>query len=206
MDATDSADVEETRALALDELGRMQRLVDDLVVLAKARRPDFVRLEPVEVDRLIDDVMDKARPLADRDWRVDARAEATLELDGQRITQALLQLISNAIRFTAPEQTIAIGSRITDGVLQLWVRDTGPGVPPGEAGKIFERFGRAATGRGGEGSGLGLSIVRAIAEAHSGRVVLHNTPGHGATFVIEIPATGWALDDSTVPIPTMGSR
>lgn len=206
MDATDSADVAETKALALDELDRMQRLVDDLVVLAKARRPDFVRLEPVEVDRLVDDVMDKARPLVDRDWRVDARVEVTLELDGQRITQALLQLIANAIRFTAPEQTIAIGSRITDGVLQLWVRDTGPGVAPEEAEKIFERFGRAAIGRGDEGSGLGLSIVRAIAEAHHGRVVLHSTPGSGATFVIEIPAAGRALDDSTAPIPTMGSR
>jgi signal transduction histidine kinase len=206
MDATDSSDVAETRALALDELDRMQRLVDDLVVLAKAQRPDFVRPEPVEVDRLLDDVMDKARPLVDRNWQVDARVEATLELDGQRITQALLQLISNAIRFTSPGQTIAIGGRIDSGVLQLWVRDTGPGVAPEEAEKIFERFGRAAIGRGGEGSGLGLAIVRAIAEAHHGRVVLHSTPGHGATFVIEIPAAGRALDDSTVPIPTVGSR
>jgi signal transduction histidine kinase len=206
MDAADSSDVAETRALALDELDRMQRLVDDLVVLAKAQRPDFVRPEPVEVDRLLDDVMDKSRPLVDRDWQVDARVEVTLELDGQRITQALLQLISNAIRFTAPGQTIAIGGRIDEGILQLWVRDTGPGVAPEEAEKIFERFGRAAIGRGGEGSGLGLAIVRAIAEAHHGRVVLYSTPGHGATFVIEIPAAGRALDDSTIPIPTVGSR
>jgi signal transduction histidine kinase len=206
MDATDSSDVAETRTLALDELDRMQRLVDDLVVLAKAQRPDFVRPEPVEVDRLIDDVMDKARPLGDRDWQIDARVDVMLELDGQRITQALLQLISNAIRFTAPGQTIAIGGRIDDGTLQLWVRDTGSGIAPDEAEKIFERFGRAAIGRGGEGSGLGLAIVRAIAEAHHGRIVLYSTPGHGATFVIEIPATGRALDDSTVPIPTVGSR
>lgn len=206
MDATDSSDVAETRALALDELDRMQRLVDDLVVLAKAQRPDFVRPEPVEVDRLIDDVMDKARPLGDRDWQIDARVDVMLELDEQRITQALLQLISNAIRFTAPGQTIAIGGRIDDGILQLWVRDTGSGIAPDEAEKIFERFGRAAIGRGGEGSGLGLAIVRAIAEAHHGRIVLYSTPGHGATFVIEIPATGRALDDSTVPIPTVGSR
>jgi two-component system, OmpR family, sensor kinase len=206
MDATDSADVAETRALALDELDRMQRLVDDLVLLAKAQRPDFVRPELVDVDRLTDDVLDKARPLVDRDWRVDDRAQATLELDGQRITQALLQLISNAIRFTVFGQTIAIGSRISDRVLHLWVRDTGPGIAPEDAEKIFERFGRAATGRGGEGSGLGLAIVRAIAEAHHGRVVLHSTPGQGATFVIEIPVAGMALDDSTVPIPTVGLR
>ncbi|MGH8823678.1 MAG: sensor histidine kinase [Jiangellaceae bacterium] len=206
MDPTDSADVAETRALALDELDRMQRLVDDLVLLAKAKRPDFIRTEPVEVDRLTDDVMDKARPLVDRDWGVDARVHATLELDGQRITQALLQLIANAVRFTTPGQTIAIGSRISDGVLHLWVRDTGPGVAPEDAERIFERFGRAATGRGGEGSGLGLAIVRAIAEAHNGRVVLHSTVGQGATFVIEIPVAGRTLDDSTVPLPTVGLR
>jgi signal transduction histidine kinase len=206
MDPTDSSDVAETRALALDELDRMQRLVDDLVLLAKAQRPDFVRPEPTEVDRLTDEVLDKARPLADRDWQVDDRAQATLELDGQRITQALLQLIANAIRFTVSGQTIAIGSRTTGNVLHLWVRDTGPGVAPGDAERIFERFGRAATGRGGEGSGLGLAIVRAIAEAHHGRVVLHSPPGQGATFVIEIPVAGRSLDESTVPIPTVRLR
>ena len=80
---------------------------------------------------------------------------------------------------------------------RLWVRDTGPGVAPEDAERIFERFGRVsgAAGRSEEGSGLGLAIVKAIAEAHGGRVLLDSPPGQGATFSLLLPAThrqrGW---------------
>ena len=176
MDAGDAGDVAETRSLALDELDRMQRLVDDLALLAKSQRPDFVQPARVELDRLTDEVIDKARPLGDREWRVDARAQATVELDAQRVTQAWLQLIANSVKFTEPGETVAVGSGVGGGVVRLWVRDTGPGVAAEDTERIFERFGRAETGRGVEGAGLGLAIVRAIAEAHGGRVWVDSTP------------------------------
>lgn len=189
MDPGDTEDVSETRTLTLDELDRMRRLVDDLVLLAKAQRPDFVQPVRVELDRLTDEILDKARPLGDRDWRIDDRANGAVEMDGQRITQAWLQLITNAVQFTEPGQTVAVGSAIYGGAVQLWVRDTGPGVPVADAERIFERFARVEAGRGADGSGLGLAIVRAIAEAHDGSVRVESTPGRGATFVMELPVT-----------------
>lgn len=189
MSSEDPDEVRETRELVLDELDRMHRMVNDLVILAKAKRPDFVRPRPVELGRLVDDVLDKARALADRVWRVDARAEATANLDPQRITQALLQLVSNAVKFTSPGDTIAIGSQLAGDGVRLWVRDTGPGVPPEEQERIFDRFTRGDVGRGEDGSGLGLAIVRAITEAHRGAVTVGTGPGSGAVFTIVLPMT-----------------
>jgi signal transduction histidine kinase len=187
LDVADPRDVTETRDLVLDELARMTRLVDDLTLLAKARRPDFVHLAPVEAGQLLDDVFDKVVPLGDRVWRIDSRAEAQICADGQRITQALLQLVSNAVKFTGPGDLIALGSTVRDGELRVWVRDSGPGIESADLERIFERFGRAATGRGIEGSGLGLSIVTAIAEAHGGRVDVQSAPGVGSSFLLALP-------------------
>jgi signal transduction histidine kinase len=206
MEPGDARDVTETRTVALDELDRMHRLVDDLVLLAKAERPDFIRPTTVELDRLTDEVIDKARPLGDRDWQVDARARATVELDAQRITQAWLQLIANAVKFTNPGSTVAIGSRMGGGLVRLWVRDNGPGVAQEDRERIFDRFARTEHGRGVEGSGLGLAIVRAIVEAHSGRVWVDSTVGQGSTFVMELPVVGRLLDDTDTVILSTGGQ
>ena len=187
MDTADVGEVAATRALALDEVDRMHRLVDDLVTLAKAERPDFVRPAPVDVGRLTDDVLDKARTLGPRRWTVDSRADMWVQLDPQRITQALLQLAANAVKFSAEGATIAFGSAVANGRVRLWVRDEGQGVSPPDATRIFERFARGNAGRGVEGSGLGLPIVAAIAEAHGGSVGLVSRPGHGATFTLDLP-------------------
>lgn len=189
LDPADPAEVVETRDLVLDEVDRVGRLVEDLILLAQARRPDFIRPGTVELGRLTDEVLDKARALGDRTWRVDARAEATVPGDAQRLTQALLQLASNAVKFSEPGSQVAVGSAITGDEAWLWVRDTGVGIHPDDAARIFARFGRAETGRGVEGSGLGLAIVSAIAEAHNGRVVVESRPGAGATFTLTLPCS-----------------
>ncbi|MDN0198590.1 ATP-binding protein [Streptomyces sp. S.PNR 29] len=188
LDSCDPAEVEEVRALVIDELNRMARMVDDLLVLARAERPDFLRLAAVDVGSLIDEVFEKARALGDRRWRVDARAEAELYGDSQRLTQALLELAHNAVALTGENDTVALGSAVDEegGTVRLWVRDTGPGVAPDDADRIFDRRRRGASGRRG-GSGLGLAIVRAITEAHGGRVLLDSRPWHGATFTLVIP-------------------
>ncbi len=196
----DPEDVRAVQSLALDELDRMHRLVDDLMTLATADRPDFVRPAPTDIGRLTDDVLDKARSLGDRRWQVTARADVVLMVDSQRITQAWLQLIANAVSVSAPGTRIRIGSELHAGRVRLWVHDQGPGVAPEEEQRIFERFhrGRAdRTGRRSEGAGLGLPIVAAIAAAHRGRVRLERWPAHagpGSVFLLDLPAIPYAND------------
>jgi signal transduction histidine kinase len=146
----------------------------------------------VDLAQLTGDVAGKASALGPRHWTVEARAEAVIRADEQRLTQALLQLADNAVKHTKDGDEIAIGSSVSRSGVRLWVRDQGPGVAAEDQDRIFERFGRAAAaaGRNQEGSGLGLAIVAAIAEAHGGRVVLDSDPGHGATFTLVLPANG----------------
>ena len=177
----------ETVALVLDELSRMSRIVQDLLVLAKAEEPDFLQLEPVDVDALTAELHSKARALAPRQWLLDSCGEGVLVADRQRLTQAVVQLAQNAVQHTREGDEIALGSYVEDGQARFWVRDSGSGVAADEQDRIFERFVRARGNRAREGAGLGLSIVRAIAEAHSGRVELRSRPGAGATFTVVVP-------------------
>lgn len=185
----DPAEQRETVRLVTDELDRMSRIVEDLLLLAKAERPDFVRPEPVQLGELTADVFVKARALGERDWVLDQVADREAQLDPQRITQAMVQLAQNAVQHTVPGARIRIGSHETEGRVELYVADSGPGVQPQDAEVIFERFRRGTARRGARtsGAGLGLSIVRAIAEGHrGGRVELRAAegPGSGALFVL----------------------
>lgn len=202
MDPADPADVESTRDLAIDELDRMNLLVQDLILLAKSQRPDFLVREVVELDLLVSDVRDKALALGERDWLLDASEPLTIEADPRRLTQALLQLASNAYKVTDEGDTIAFGCASSSSGIQLWVRDTGPGVPPSDRRRIFNRF-QSGTGVSPGGSGLGLAIVRAIAEAHEGTAyVTAATSAGGAKFIIELPPQPTS-EASTEPHPAL---
>ncbi|WP_020017771.1 sensor histidine kinase [Promicromonospora sukumoe] len=194
LDPDDPADVRETRDLLLDETSRMGQIVEELVLLAKAERSDFVTLAPVDLGRFTDDVHDKARALGARRWVVDARADVEVAGDAHRLTQAVLQLADNAVKFTGADDEVGIGTQVYDGpsgrTVRLWVRDTGPGVPPEEAERIFDRFARGSDTGGASGSGLGLAIVRAIAQGHGGDVVVERSDGGGARFVMTWPLGG----------------
>jgi signal transduction histidine kinase len=99
-----------------------------------------------------------------------------------------MNLARNAVEHTDPDAAITFGSAAFDSEVRFWVADTGPGIAPDEQAAIFERFARGGDGRRrSEGAGLGLAIVRAIAEAHGGRVELDSRPGAGARFTISIP-------------------
>jgi two-component system OmpR family sensor kinase len=176
----------ETVALVMDELDRMSRLVDDLLLLARARRPDFLRPEVVDVEDLTRELFAKASGLAQREWQLDEVGAGLIVADRQRITQALMNLSQNAVQHTEDGDAIELGSRLDNGVVHLWVRDTGPGVSDQDRARIFERFFRG-NGRRGEGAGLGLAISQAIAEAHGGRVEVDRPPGRGARFTVVIP-------------------
>jgi signal transduction histidine kinase len=174
--------------LVTDELDRMGRIVEDLLLLAKAQQPDFVRPAPVSLAELTSDIDANVRRLGDRDWRLEAVAEGDVPLDAQRVAQAVVQLAANAVRHTEPGSTVRVGSAVDGGHVLFWVADQGPGIPPEEHGRIFERFSRGGgSARGDRGAGLGLAIVRAIAEAHHGRVDLRSAPGAGSTFTLVIP-------------------
>jgi signal transduction histidine kinase len=183
----DPAEREETISLVTDELDRMARFVDDLLLLAKAEQTDFLRPGPLDLDVLTDELYAKAKALADRDWRLAGSGTGRLVADRQRLTQAVVQLAQNAVQHTEPGDRIALGSAIHDGAARLWVADSGPGVPDHEQAAIFDRFHRGSDRRRSDGAGLGLAIVRAIAEAHGGRVELDSRAGHGATFTLIVP-------------------
>jgi two-component system OmpR family sensor kinase len=185
MDPADPKDAASTKELVLDELDRMNGLVEDLVTLAKASRPDFVIAEPTDIALLTDEVLTKARPLGDRRWVLDSLADVTVDIDPRRITQALLQLASNSVKFSEPGSTIALGSSATDTEVRLWVRDEGVGIAEQHQSRIFDRFERA--GSPAEGSGLGLTIVRSIAVAHGGRTAVESRLGAGTTVSIYLP-------------------
>jgi signal transduction histidine kinase len=178
----------ETIALVTDELDRMNRIVDDLLVLAKAEQPDFLDLETVDVTALTSEVFAKAQALGPRNWRLEDAGKGRIVADRQRLTQALMQLAQNAVQYTDDEDVVAFGSGIADGHARFWVRDGGPGIALEDQQRIFERFARGPAGRRrSDGAGLGLSIVHAIVEAHHGRIELHSRPGTGATFTAVIP-------------------
>lgn len=184
----DPAERAEVVRLCTDELDRMARMVDDLLLLAKAEQPDFLRLAPVSVPELTSDIDAKVRALAPRRWVLEGLGEGEARLDAHRVTQAVVQLAQNAVQHTGPGDEIRIGSSLADGTVSFWVTDTGRGVAPEDAERIFQRFTRGESGvRDGTGAGLGLAIVKAIVEAHRGVVVLRSPPGAGATFEVELP-------------------
>ncbi|MER5767126.1 sensor histidine kinase [Streptomyces sp. NPDC001985] len=181
-----------TRALLVDELDRMSRIVDDLMLLAKAERPDFLSVGETNLTDLIVDVVAKARALGNRHWRVAAVSEETVLVDGQRLTQGLIQLAANAVRHTLDGDLIEMGSAVQEGRVMLWVRDTGLGVGPIDRDRIFGRFVQAgrvtSPAQAGTGIGLGLAIVREIAEAHGGTAWVEDAETGGARFVLDLPA------------------
>jgi two-component system OmpR family sensor kinase len=179
----------ETIGLVTDELDRMARIVDELLLLARAEQPDFLLLEPMDLDLLTKEVLLKAQALGNREWRLEDSGYGVMVADRQRLTQAVMNLIDNALRHTEPAARIGVGSTMSNGEVRIWVRDSGPGIPPEQRQRIFERFARRADGWGRPGSaGLGLAITRTIVEAHGGRVEVDSRSGEGSTFTLVLPA------------------
>jgi signal transduction histidine kinase len=181
----DPDDRRETLDLVSDELDRMGRLVNDLLLLAKATRPDFLQPDTVDLDDLTRELFAKASALGRRDWRLACVGKGRIIADRQRLTQAIMNLSQNAIAQTRSSDAIELGSDRVGETVRLWVRDTGAGIPPDYQDRIFDRFVRLD--RATEGAGLGLAITAAVAEAHGGRVEVNSTPGAGACFTVVIP-------------------
>jgi len=174
--------------VALDELQRMERIIDRLLLLADVDRTDFLCVEAIEADIFLEDVFLRWSEAAPRAWRLGQIAQGTLAGDADAIRIALDALLENAVKYTAPHAVVELSSRADEGTLVIEVRDEGIGIPPEAVGSIFGRFARAdaARGRGEGGFGLGLAIADAIAKAHAGRCSVHSSVA-GSTFALALP-------------------
>lgn len=192
LDVADVEDVETTVQIELGEIDRMRRIVDELLLLARLERPDFVRPEPTDVAKMHADLVSLVPGLGDREWVDEGGVEGTVELDRDRIVQAVQQLCANAVKFGKPADRIGVRTQwLGDGdarQLVISVSDEGPGISTSEHGRIFDRFHRAGDRRASEGSGLGLAIVKAVAQAHDGTAEVESVPGEGSTFRLILPA------------------
>ena len=178
----------ETLAVVMDELDRMGRFVNDLVLLAKADRPDFLQSETIDLASFTETVFSKVTTLAERNWQLAGTGQGKFVADPQQLTGALVNLAQNATQHTQSTDTIELGSTLSQGQVRFWVCDTGEGIAPADQQRIFERFARSANShRRSEGAGLGLAIVSAIAEAHKGHVELTSQLGAGSTFSLILP-------------------
>ena len=195
--ATDQAIAKDAQ-VAVDELLRMRRLASRLVLLASTDGPDFVHLTPVDTAELVREVMDRWSQTP-RQWSCGALAQARVQADRDRLTLALDALIENAVDHTGTDGRIELSARRRGEQIVFAVKDSGCGIPADQIGQVFDRFTRVGTGRSREtgGFGLGLAVVKAIAEAHHGSVHVGSTVGQGSEFELVLPASnshpGFAL-------------
>jgi len=184
----DPQEQQETIALVQDELKRMSRFVNDLLLLMRVERPNFLRWESIDLETFTEELFAKARGLASRNWQLEAKATGEVLGDRQRLTQVMMNLAQNATQYTQAQDAIAIGTVVTGSEVRFWVRDTGEGIDPEDQEQIFNRFARGANSeRRSEGSGLGLSIVYALVKAHNGHIELFSRLGEGARFTVVLP-------------------
>ncbi|MBO0773731.1 MAG: HAMP domain-containing histidine kinase, partial [Actinobacteria bacterium] len=195
--------------VVVGELARLRRLGERLLVIAAAEDPDFLRAEPVSLDRFTMETLRKWMPTARRRWQVGGLAPATVQADRERLGLALDALLENAVRHTGEDDTIQLSVTAgRGGPARMIVSDTGAGIPATELEHVFDRF-RTGSGTGTRGTGLGLSLVRAVAHAHGGDVRVRSTQGAGSEFELMLPlapASGMhgGVPDSTVPERTAG--
>jgi signal transduction histidine kinase len=190
----DEATRREYYAVITRESERLTRLIDNVL--------DFSRIEgggqryeigPHPVEPLIHDVLDAFRyPLAQRGFKLDVAVAPDLPdalMDPDAIKQALANLVDNALKYSTERRRLGLSARREDDWVVIEVADEGIGIPPEEAERIFEKFyriGRSET-LGTRGSGVGLALVKHIAEAHGGRVTVDSRPGQGSRFFLYLP-------------------
>jgi two-component system, OmpR family, sensor kinase len=179
----------EAAASALRSSRRMRRLVADLLLLARADAGRVAAHEPLDLSDVVTEAAGELEPMSgDHHISVSAPPGARMEGARDELHRLTLNLLENALRHTDPGTAVEATVERVNGEVVLSVEDDGPGIPPELRDKVFERFFRGAGDRSGS-SGLGLSIVRAVAQSHDGTVELEEPlDGRGARFVVRFPA------------------
>ena len=187
--ATDQVIAKDAR-VAVDELLRMRRLASRMMLLAATDGPDFLHLTQVNVADFLMETLHRWSKTPRR-WSLGTLTEAAVQADEDRLTLALDALIENAIDHTDADGRIELSARLDGDNVIIAVADSGSGIPANEVGRIFGRFTRVDRGRSRKtgGFGLGLAVVKAIAEAHNGSVRVESTVGQGSVFKLLMPVS-----------------
>jgi signal transduction histidine kinase len=181
------------------ESEHLSRLVDDLFVLSTAEAGALpLSLGPVALGEVVEEVAESVRPAARRERQVTVVTEVSPALppvlaDRQRVGQILGNLVRNALRHTPEGGLVSVRAERQDTRAILTVEDTGAGIPPDQLARIFDRFYRVDESRARDygGAGLGLAIVRELAEAMGGQVTAESTVGVGSKFSVSLPLAGY---------------
>ena len=174
--------------VALDELGRMERIVERLLLLAKSEQAGFV-FEELDLEVFLSDLFIRWSEMAPRAWRLDVDLAGRLLADPEALRDALDALLENAVKYTDPGDAVGLAAHADGaGGVVIEVSDSGSGVPPDALPHIFDRWARADRARTRErgGAGLGLAIVAAVARAHGGRCSVKPLP-RGTAFRLHLP-------------------
>ncbi len=193
--------------VALDELGRINAILERLLVLAAADQPDFLCVEELELEPFLEDVFIRWSETADRAWRLGPLERIALMVDRERLRSALDALLENAVKYTDEHDMIELRAyRDSSGQILIEVEDEGCGIPDEAFDRIFDRFGRAdaARSRVAGGVGLGLAIVDAIAKRHGGSCTVRSTL-HGSVFSLALPS-GVVSDPQEHEVPAHPSN
>jgi two-component system, OmpR family, sensor histidine kinase SenX3 len=180
------------------ESERLARITQEIIELSRLQAEDaLTKPELVGIDEVVAAAIDQNRVAADRhDIRLISGGDAGTEVYGDEalLQVALHNLISNAIQYSPSGSRVGIGVTESDGVIEIAVTDQGVGIAEEDRVRVFERFFRADSSRSRHtgGSGLGLSIVKHVAQNHGGDVRLWSQHGHGSTFTIRLPAASHA--------------
>ncbi|WP_243062595.1 cell wall metabolism sensor histidine kinase WalK [Humibacter sp. RRB41] len=175
------------------EAARLTRLTQDIIDLSRLQSAEIVpHAERVSIDHVVASAVDQNRVLAELrhiDLATGRHSHAVVFGDESLLITAVHNLISNAVKYSPDRARVGVGTRLHDGVVEISITDQGPGIPPEDLDRVFERFYRVdqARSRATGGTGLGLAIVKHAVQNHGGEVRVWSKPGRGSTFTIRLP-------------------
>ena len=174
---------------------RMERLVKDLLRLARLdARQEVLDVAPCDLQALFQAVVSDLAPSIEAKQQhvgIDVSVDAcTVDADPAKLHDVIRNLVENAVNYSSDRAEIELSARRDDGAVRIQVADSGPGIPPQDLGRVFERFYRVDKSRTGPGTGLGLAIVKHLVELHGGEARAENREGGGAVFTVNLPLPG----------------